>query len=607
MKRISIINDEISDDPKRVVLFLKLHKIKNVDLRSINGKNVLDIPLPVLRKLAIYLNRNGIKVTCIASPILKWYPSGIKAKKVGNIKIDSFGFNNKSKADYEKVFIIADIFKTKYIRVFSFLKYKDFKIKHLDKEIEKLLDLAKKKNKILLLENEPACNIDSVDSLYKAVKRYNSKHLRVLLDIGNLYKQGKKLQDKDIVKLGKYIRYVHIKDYSQTKKEYVPVGAGDINYKKHLSSIKKFADKDLIFSIETHTNKKNRYRDSGNSINELKEILSNKKIRYGIVGCGRILKKHLLAIKADKNSELGGVFDIDKKKMNSVGEEHFRNLGELIENVDVVDICTPHHTHKDMIIKALRSNKKCLCEKPVCLNEKEANEIRKIKNYDKNIFVVFQNRFNPPILFLKKLINSKKTGKILYIFGNVRWFRDKDYYKKSWRGKKKLEGGILFNQGIHIIDIMMENFSPKSTVKVINSFRKKIYHKKINTEDLFLAQFKSGDTIFNLEVVVSSVPRNLESSIFVIFERGSIKIGGVALNELLYSSFKDKCDVDFKPEVKNSPVYGNGHNILIKKLSEYLLTGKKDINLVSFEEAYKRTVFINQLYKTAKEIKYKNI
>lgn len=598
MKKISIINDEISDNIKEVVKFLKKNKLRYVELRSIDKKNISDLDFSKVEKLATYLKRNNIKVSCLASPILKWYPN--KSKEINNKQVDSFYFNDNF--ELERIFQLAKIFNTKYIRIFSFLKYNGFKLSDLKDEINILLQLAKKYNKILLIENEPVCNIDDIKKLEKFVKYFDDDRIKILFDPGNLYKQGDAIDYKDLSKIKKKIAYIHIKDFSKDLNKYVCLGDGVINYKKLLSF---FVDSNFFYSFETHAGAENKIKNSRVSINNFFKILKSKRTKYGIVGCGRVFGKHALSINEDPNSELTAVYDIKQNRMkakaNENGCEYCDSLDELIDKADIINICTPHHTHTEIISTILKKNKKCLCEKPSSITSTDIRKVKRNKNYKNNIFVIFQNRFNKPILEMKNIIAKNNLGKLLYISGNVRWYRDKNYYKNTWQGKKKFEGGMLYNQGIHLIDIILDNLDGKSKINIINSYKDRLYHKNIDTEDIFLAQFKSGGSLCNVEVGVAVSPKNMGSDLLFIFENGRIEIGGIALNGYIKVVEAGKEDVMIDYSNIDKDVYGYGHKILIKELSEYLLTGKRHEELVDFDTAAKRIEFINNLYKYAKK------
>jgi len=600
MPKISIINDEISDDIKEVVAFLKMHKLHYIELRSFGRENIANINIPQLKKYAGYFRKNHIKVSSIASPLLKWE---INKMNVGRVKGDSLNshFYSHNNDSPEKIFEIAEIFQAKYIRIFSFLKYSGFEIADLKQNIEELLLLAKKYNKILLIENEPACNINTAEHLYTFIRYFKSDRIKILFDPGNIYKQGGNLDYNNLSRIKEYIRYVHVKDCSFGNKSYAVLGEGNINYKNFISWMQREADKNIFYSLETHVSSKNRMNETGESLRKLRELLAEERVRYGIVGCGRIFKKHVLAIRDDKGAELIGVFDIDFSKSRQAAQANdcksYSSLAKLILDVDVINVCTPHHTHAKIIDQVLKSDKYCLCEKPGSISREDIEIVKKNHNYKKKLFIVFQNRYNKTIIKLKDIISKNKLGKIIYIFGGVRWFRPKSYYLKSWQGSRKKEGGMLFNQGIHIIDIIMSVLESGKNVIPLNSIRDRIYHSKISTEDVFIAQLKAGKTLVNLEITVSSLPSNLDSSLFIIFEKGRALVGGKSLESSLSVEaigHQRGVVLDLPP---NADIYGYAHRELIRNLTQYVKTGHKDKNLADYDQACSRIDLINRLYK----------
>jgi predicted dehydrogenase len=603
MTKISIINDEISDKIEDVVLFLQEHKLRYVELRSFNRANIANIPMARLKKYAAYLKKNNIKVSGLASPLLKW-ESEKSARHRSRSSLSDRHFYDHQGDSARKIFAMADIFGTKYIRIFSFLQYKNFKVSDLDEAVGRLISLAEKHNKILLIENEPVCNINDLDGLIKFIEHFNNRRLRILFDLGNIYKQGNRLDYHKLARIKKYIEYFHIKDYSFDKKQYVALGEGGINYKRFISWIKQEIGGNMFFSLETHVSPGNRRNDSSVSALRLKQLLTGRRVRYGIIGCGRIFKKHASAVKQDGNSELIGVFDINKERGRAAAAafdgELYSSCERLIADVDVVSICTPHHTHARIIGQVLKQGKKCLCEKPGSLDEADIAAVRSNRNYKHDLFIVYQNRFNRPIIELKKILKKGRLGRMIYIFGSVRWFRPKNYYLRTWQGSKEKEGGIIFNQGAHILDTILSFLPVANKIKIINAFKDKIYHKRINTEDIFIAQFKSGKILANLEITVSALPYNLGSRLFMIFERGRAEIGGQALESSLAINFLDGSrDINFSLPATGD-LYGSGHQMLIRKLSRYVRTGHKDKDLVTFDEASRTIRCINRLYEAVK-------
>jgi len=603
MPQISIINDEISDDIRDAVAFLKQHKISYLELRSFNRKNIANLSLFKLRRYAAYLRHSRVKVSAIASPLLKWVQPELKYRKRAGIE-NSHHFIYRGNSQ-EKIFKIADIFGAKYIRIFSFLKYPDFQMKDLAGPFQSLLGLAEKYNKILLIENEPICNIDNETTLVDCLTYFKHERLQGLFDLGNIYKNGGEIDYCQLGKIRDRIAYLHIKDYSAQNGNYVALGDGDVNYKHFLVWSKKYLPNLNFYSLETHLSEENRLAGTAKSVKYLKAVLKNNLVRYGIVGCGRVSKKHVQAIKDDPEAELVGVYDIDPdiaaKAAVAHGCECFDSLDKLISAVQVVNVCVPHDCHAAIISRALKRGRRCLCEKPGALTSQDADLIRRNGNYKKNLFVVFQNRYNSPIEELRKVINRKSLGEALYVFGSVRWFRPKDYYHRSWQGRKDREGGLLFNQGIHIIDIIMNLLATKDTPVVLNAFKDRLYHKAIETEDIFLAQFKLGKTLVNFETSVSCLPSNFGCQLFVVFDKGRAVVSGRSLEANLRIDFADQrqpIDYQFPP---NNDVYGSSHGVLVKNLSKYVKTGERDRNLVSFDEAYLRLTLINKLYEAVKQ------
>ena len=165
MHNISIISDEVSDNIDDVISFCYQTGLRNIELRSVGGRNLMHHNAASLKKIAKKLSANKLLVSCIASPILKW-PNPCKKTIVKSFR--AHGFQEKN-IDYVKVFEMARLFNAKNIRIFSYLKYKDFKVEDLREEFDKLIGLAKRYNVRLLLENEPACNIDTVTMLAKTI------------------------------------------------------------------------------------------------------------------------------------------------------------------------------------------------------------------------------------------------------------------------------------------------------------------------------------------------------------------------------------------------------------------------------------------------------
>ena len=334
----------------------------------------------------------------------------------------------------------------------------------------------------------------------------------------------------------------------------------------------------------------------------LRKLLSERRIGYGIVGCGKVFEKHGMTVSRNEHSELRAVFDIDKDRAK-VASKQFdceikSSFNQLLSDntIDVINIRTPNDTHTDLVLETLKSRKHCLCEKPLCLTSKEGEKILKSKFYKGNIMVNFQNRFNPAVQRLLEYLERGVFGKILFCSVSVRWWREDEYFQ-DWHGDIKRVGGMLFNQGAHAIDLMIQICGP---VKKIITKIKKSFRKNSRIDDLFLAifEFKSG-ALGKLEVTTYTKFSNCGTSLFIIGEKGSIKLGGQSFNKVEFLSLKNKrADNLLKSEESYfEKTKEDSHFRLIKALNEYLLKGKKNKLLASAEDGLKVTKLIEELYR----------
>lgn len=599
--KITTINDEISDDLNETIEFLKLHKIKYVEMRTVHKKNLVDYSLDEVRDIHKLLSRNDISVSALASPLFKWYPDGIIRESLE--KVDTFGFNPHlslaEKQNYiTKTIAVAKILKTQNVRIFSSLKVSSAKYSFVsDPLFEFALKEAQKESVTLLLENEPPCYINRMSDIKLYSKKFASENLKVWFDVSNFYKIGEQVLLGDLKELKNSIGYFHLKDFDE-KGNYVAIGEGAINYKRIISDIREiFGDTEIFLSLETHVHSDPKGATE-KSLQRLNNLLSEKRIGYGIVGCGQVFAKHGSAVSRNKYSELRGVFDIDKKKAKKVAVrfdcEMKLNLDALLSDsaINVINIRTPNDTHADLVLKTLESNKYCLCEKPLCLTAAEGKKILRSKFYKNNVTINFQNRFNPAVQHLLKYLETGQLGKIVLCSVDVRWWRD-DKYFEDWHGNPRRVGGMLFNQGAHALDLILQICGPvKKITKLTKSLRK---HVKVDDIYLALLQFQTG-AVGRIEVTTYTKFQNCEASLFVVGEKGSIKLGGHSFNKLEFKSLKNgainsHAVNDSLTEVEDS------HFRLIKTLNAYLLNGKKSKLLASAEDGVSVTEFIEKLYR----------
>lgn len=600
--RITIISDEISESLSDVVYFCKKNKLNYIELRTISGKNLLNFSINEIRKIKKILDKNNLKVSALASPLFKWFHNKNLSKKR---QFDSFFFNpNLNNSDKKRYILkaieIAKILETKYIRIFSNLLDNESKNKDFFKDalLWFALEEAKKKNLYLLLENEPACWVHKKKDIVRLTEKITHPNFGILLDIANLYQIGESIGDEEFKKLKKNIKYFHLKDFNEFSK-YVILGSGKINYKRIFSDIKNYFLESTFLSIETHVAKE-KIASSQKSIKFLKENVNKKRVRYALIGAGRISDRHFNAIKETGNAEARAVLDIVKSKTKTAASlydlKSYISLEHLLKDksIDVVTVCTPHDTHLELVKKIVKNNKIALCEKPLAIDSKSLNQALKVKNFNNKVFVVLQNNFNPAIRYLFSLTSQNKLGEIISFSLSLRWWRNNSYYN-GWHGKKKRSGGTLFTQAIHSIGVLNKIVS--LDIKKVQSIRKKINNKS-DFEDIFLGvvELKNG-VIGNIEVNLSSRFRDVESSLFITGAKGSIKIDGVALNRITHLSLDKDTNINNVSHVVDN-VYGSGHKSLIKCLSAFLLLGKDpDSKLLVKPIELKKTIsFIEDLY-----------
>jgi UDP-N-acetyl-2-amino-2-deoxyglucuronate dehydrogenase len=282
-----------------------------------------------------------------------------------------------------------------------------------------------------------------------------------------------------------------------------------------------------------------------------------RELKFAIVGCGRIAQRHAKQIQV--NGKLQAVCDVVCSKADELGKQYNSNiyysLDDLLSNeqsLDVLVICTPNGLHVKHTILALTACVNVLCEKPMAITVADCNSMIKTAEVNnKKLFVVKQNRFNPPVVEVKGLLANGLLGKIYSVQLNCYWNRNASYYKDSWRGTKNLDGGTLFTQFSHFIDLLYWFFGDVKSVRAITA---NFAHKEIiEFEDtgIVAMEFHNG-IVGGINYTVNSYSHNMEGSLTIFAEKGTVKIGGQYLNELEY-----QCVENF--EIKNLP-QGNGPN-----------------------------------------------
>ena len=308
------------------------------------------------------------------------------------------------------------------------------------------------------------------------------------------------------------------------------------------------------------------------------QTITDRKIRIAIVGCGRIAAKHIEAINThSKDFELVAVCDTDPSVLEQVKTKQqvavYQRLENLLaqEKVDVVALTTPSGLHPEQAIIAAKAGVHVISEKPMATRWKDA--LRMVKACDEaavRLFVVKQNRRNTTLQLLKKAVDEKRFGKIHMVHLNVFWNRPQDYYDRAkWCGTWELDGGAFMNQASHYVDLMDWLIGPVASVQCMTST-----HRDIEVEDtgVMNVRWRNG-ALGSMAVTMCTYPKNLEGSITVLGEKGTARVGGVAVNDIQEWNFSESAPYDAKVQVasyETTSVYGFGHPLYYKNVIDTL-------------------------------------
>lgn len=275
-------------------------------------------------------------------------------------------------------------------------------------------------------------------------------------------------------------------------------------------------------------------------------VAHEQKIKFAIIGCGHIGKRHAEMIMRAPESELVAIVDVkEPQNLGAIPKEipFFQSLEELLSSnleIDVVNICTPNGFHAEQSLKVLEARKHLVVEKPMALTKLDAEKlIFKALHVHKHLFAVMQNRYSPPSVWIKDLIISGIMGKVFMVQLNCFWNRDNRYYKPdSWHGKADLDGGTLYTQFSHFIDILYWLFGDIHNIQ--GKFYDFNHHDLTDFEDSGFVSFdfvNGGMGSINYSTSVWN--QNLESSMTIIGENGAVKIGGQYMDKVEYCHVKN--------------------------------------------------------------------
>jgi len=331
------------------------------------------------------------------------------------------------------------------------------------------------------------------------------------------------------------------------------------------------------------------------------------KIKFAIIGCGRIAQRH--AKHADHFGDLTAVCDIEFSKATELGEQYnatpYATIAELLgsdNKVDVIAICTPNGLHAEHTIRSLKEGYHVLCEKPMAINVNDCTDmIIAADKSNRRLFIVKQNRFNPPIAALKKVIDEGRLGQLLSVQLNCFWNRNDEYYNNSWKGTRDLDGGTLFTQFSHFIDLL---YFLIGDVKKVSAIVSNHLHKGIidfADQGVAIMEFYNG-VQGALHFTVNSHAKNMEGSITIFGEKGTVKVGGQYLNELEYQNIADYEITDL-PKGNPPNEYGqyqgsmSNHDDVYQNVVE-VITGNGVIS-ANGSEGLKTVEIIEKIYSAA--------
>ncbi len=331
---------------------------------------------------------------------------------------------------------------------------------------------------------------------------------------------------------------------------------------------------------------------------------TKEKFGFGVIGCGRIASKHTESIMAIPEAELIAVCDIVSERAEEFARKYnaqpYLDYNELLsrEDIDVVTIATPSGNHAEIGIAAAKAGKHVMVEKPMSMTLVEADLlIKTCKECGVKLGVIHQNRFNKSIKLLRTALEKGRFGKLTHGQASVRWNRNQEYYTQApWRGTKLQDGGVLMNQSIHNIDLLQWMMGPVESVYGYTTTAL----RKIEMEDVAGAviKFKNG-AIGLIEAATTIYPKNIEETINIFGETGSVIIGGIAVNRVEVWEFpqnEEEKEQIFAAQENDPPtVYGFGH----KEIIEDMIQAIKDERLpaVPGEEGRKALEIILAIYR----------
>jgi len=342
-------------------------------------------------------------------------------------------------------------------------------------------------------------------------------------------------------------------------------------------------------------------------------------MKYGLIGCGRIATNHIKAV-LNNNLEFVAVCDIEESQINNLlakhgldkdtAIKHYIDYKKMIEQnkLDLVAIATESGNHAEIALYCIDHGINCIIEKPIAMSIQEADQIiRRAEEKGVKVSACHQNRFNIAVQEMRKAVEAGRFGKLSHGSVHVRWNRNIDYYTQApWRGKWASDGGALMNQCIHGIDLL--RWMMGDEVEEVYGQTRQQFHDYLEAEDVGMAviKFKNG-AVATIEGTTNVYPRNLEETLYLFGENGTVKLGGTSTNNIDVWQFADETEADHKNkglEEATSNVYGNGHTSLYTDVIDAVKNDRRPyVDAVAGRNALELVLAIYKSQKDGKPVK----
>jgi UDP-N-acetyl-2-amino-2-deoxyglucuronate dehydrogenase len=342
-------------------------------------------------------------------------------------------------------------------------------------------------------------------------------------------------------------------------------------------------------------------------------------MKYGLIGCGRIATNHVKAV-LNNNLEFVAACDIEESQINNLlakhgldkdtAIKHYIDYKKMIEQnkLDLVAIATESGNHAEIALYCIDHGINCIIEKPIAMSIQEADQIiRRAEEKGVKVSACHQNRFNIAVQEMRKAVEAGRFGKLSHGSVHVRWNRNIDYYTQApWRGKWASDGGALMNQCIHGIDLL--RWMMGDEVEEVYGQTRQQFHDYLEAEDVGMAviKFKNG-AVATIEGTTNVYPRNLEETLYLFGENGTVKLGGTSTNNIDVWQFADETEADHKNkglEEATSNVYGNGHTSLYTDVIDAVKNDRRPyVDAVAGRNALELVLAIYKSQKDGKPVK----